>query len=77
MNRNLFLMIFAGSLLLASCGQKGKPSGTTATDTAAVAAAIPVRVMPVTMTTIARTVDYTGTIALMRRSTWLRQHREG
>jgi len=62
MNRNLFLMIFAGSLLLASCGQKGKPSGTTATDTAAVASAIPVRVMPVTRTTVARTVDYTGTI---------------
>ncbi len=62
MNRNLFLMIFAGSLLLASCGQKGKPSDSTATDTSAVAAAIPVRVMPVTMTTIARTIDYTGTI---------------
>jgi RND family efflux transporter MFP subunit len=55
-------MIFAGSLLLASCGQKGKPSDSTATDTSAVAAAIPVRVMPVTMTTIARTIDYTGTI---------------
>ncbi len=62
MNRNLFLMIFAGSLLLASCGQKGKPSDTAATDTAAVASAIPVRITPVTRTTVARTVDYTGTI---------------
>ena len=62
MNRNLFTMIIAGSLLLASCGQKGKPAGTQATDSTAVASAIPVRVMPVTKTTIARTVDYTGTI---------------
>lgn len=62
MNRTIFSLILAGSLLLASCGQKGKPAGTTATDPAAVASAIPVRVMPVTRTTIARTVDYTGTI---------------
>lgn len=62
MNRNLFLMILAGSMLLISCGQKGQPAGNSATDTAAVASAIPVRVMPVTRTTIARTVDYTGTI---------------
>lgn len=62
MNRNLFPMILACSLLLASCGQKGKPATTTANDSTAVASAIPVRVMPVTRTTIARTVDYTGTI---------------
>ncbi len=62
MNRNLLPMIFAGSLLLASCGQKGKPAGTAATDSTAAESAIPVRVMPVTRTTIARTVDYTGTI---------------
>lgn len=62
MNRNLLPMILAGSLLLASCGQKGKPAGTTANDSTDVASAIPVRVMPVTRTTIARTVDYTGTI---------------
>lgn len=62
MNRNLFPMILACSLLLASCGQKGKPAGSTANDSTAVASAIPVRVMPVTRTTIARTVDYTGTI---------------
>lgn len=62
MNRNLFLMILAGSMLMSSCGQKGKQAGTTATDTTAVASAIPVRVMPVTRTTVARTVDYTGTI---------------
>ncbi len=62
MNRNLFPMILAGSLLLASCGQKGNPAGTSANDSTAVASAIPVRVLPVTRTTIARTVDYTGTI---------------
>jgi len=63
MNRNLFTMIIAGSLLLASCGQKGKPAGTQATDSTAVASAIPVRVMPVTKTTIARTLTDDGTIA--------------
>ncbi|MFN2315021.1 MAG: efflux RND transporter periplasmic adaptor subunit [Bacteroidales bacterium] len=62
MNRKLFPMILAGSLLLASCGQKGRPAGEKSTDTSAVASAIPVRVMPVSKTTIARTVDYTGTI---------------
>ncbi|MBE0677172.1 MAG: efflux RND transporter periplasmic adaptor subunit [Bacteroidales bacterium] len=62
MNRNLLPMILAGSMLLASCGQKGKPAGMTANDSTAAAAAIPVRVMPVTRTTISRTIDYTGTI---------------
>ncbi len=62
MNRKLIPMILAGTLLLASCGQKGQNAATTAADTAAVASAVPVRVMPVTRTTIARTVDYTGTI---------------
>lgn len=62
MNRNFIIMMFAGALMLASCGQKSKPAGVMASDSATVAAAIPVRVMPVTRTAIARTVDYTGTI---------------
>lgn len=62
MNRNFLLITLAGGILLTSCGQKGNSAGSAAADTAAVASAIPVRVMPVTRTTIARTVDYTGTI---------------
>jgi len=63
MNRNILSLIIAGSILMTSCGQKGKPAGGKASDTTAVAAsAIPVRVMPVEKTRIARTIDYTATI---------------
>jgi len=63
MNRNILSLILAGSILLSSCGQKGKPAGSKASDTTAVAAsAIPVRVTPVVKTKIARTIDYTATI---------------
>jgi membrane fusion protein (multidrug efflux system) len=63
MNRNILSLILAGSILLTSCGQKGKPAGSKASDTTAVAAsAMPVRVMSVAKTKISRTVDYTATI---------------
>jgi RND family efflux transporter MFP subunit len=63
MNRNFLSLIIAGSILLTACGQKGKPAGSKASDTTAVAAsAIPVRVTPVVKTKIARTIDYTATI---------------
>lgn len=63
MNRNILSLIVAGSILLTSCGQKGKPAGSKASDTTAVAAsAIPVRITPVVKTKIARTIDYTATI---------------
>ena len=48
-------------MVMASCNRQGKPA-TGQTEADSVAAAIPVRVMQVTKTTIARTVDYTGTI---------------
>ena len=63
MNRNILSLIIAGSILLTACGQKGKPAGSKASDTTAIAAsAMPVRVMPVAKTKIARTIDYTATI---------------
>lgn len=63
MNRNILSLIIAGSVLLTSCGQKGKPAGSKASDTTAVTAtAMPVRVTPVAKTKISRTVDYTATI---------------
>jgi len=63
MNRNILSLIIAGSILLTSCGQKGKPAGSKASDTTTVAAtAMPVRVTPVAKTKISRTVDYTATI---------------
>ncbi len=48
-------------MVMASCNRQGKPA-TGQTEADSVAAAIPVRVMQVTKTTITRTVDYTGTI---------------
>ena len=63
MNRNILSLIIAGSILLTSCGQKGKPAGSKASETTAVADSVmPVRVMPVAKTKISRTVDYTATI---------------
>jgi membrane fusion protein (multidrug efflux system) len=63
MNRNILSLFLAGGMLFTACAPKEKPAG----DTAAAAApeavsAIPVRVMPVVKTKIARTIDYTGTI---------------
>ena len=63
MNRNILSLILAGGMIFAACTPKEKPAG----DTAAAAApeavsAIPVRVIPVVKTRIARTIDYTGTI---------------
>ncbi len=61
MNRNILPIILAGAIIMASCNRQGQPAaGQAGADS--VAAAIPVRVMPVAKTTIARTVDYTGTI---------------
>ena len=61
MNRKIFSLILAGGILLASCAPKEKKAG--AADAAADSvAAIPVKVMPVSKTTIARTIDYTSTI---------------
>ena len=61
MNRNILPIILAGAMVMASCNRQGKPA-TGQTEADSVAAAIPVRVMQVTKTTITRTVDYTGTI---------------
>lgn len=61
MNRKIFSLILAGGILLASCAPKENKAG--AADAAADSvAAIPVKVMPVSKTTIARTIDYTSTI---------------
>jgi membrane fusion protein (multidrug efflux system) len=63
MNHKVLSLIIAGGVLLTACGQKDKPAGGSAKDTAAEAvSSIPVRVMPVTKTKIARTIDYTATI---------------
>lgn len=48
-------------MVMASCNRQGQPAAGQA-EADSVAAAIPVRVMTVAKTTIARTVDYTGTI---------------
>jgi len=62
MNRKIFSLILAGGILLASCAQKENKTGAAAAGAADSVAAIPVKVMPVSMTTIARTIDYTSTI---------------
>lgn len=62
MNRTIFSLILAGGILLASCAPKDKKAGTAAAGAADTTAAIPVRVMPVSKTMIARTIDYTSTI---------------
>jgi len=63
MNRNILSLILAGGMLFTACTPKEKPAGGTAADPAAEkVSAIPVRVMPVAKTRIARTIDYTATI---------------
>lgn len=61
MNRKIFSLIIAAGILLASCGSRENQSGA-ATGTADSVSVIPVKVMPVSRTTIARTIDYTSTI---------------
>jgi membrane fusion protein, multidrug efflux system len=62
MNRNILSLILAGGMLFTACAPKEKPAGGTAAVSDSDTATIPVRVMPVTKTRIARTIDYTGTI---------------
>lgn len=61
MNRKIFSLIIAAGILLASCGSRQTQSGAAA-GTADSVSVIPVKVMPVSITTIARTIDYTSTI---------------
>ncbi|TNF37341.1 MAG: biotin/lipoyl-binding protein, partial [Bacteroidetes bacterium] len=62
MNRTIFSLILTGGILLASCAPKEKQQAGAAAGVADSVAAIPVKVMPVSKTTIARTIDYTSTI---------------
>lgn len=62
MNRTIFSLILAVGILLASCAPKEKQQAGGAAGAADSVAAIPVKVMPVSKTTIARTIDYTSTI---------------
>jgi RND family efflux transporter MFP subunit len=64
MNRNILSLILAGGMLFTACAPKEKPAGNTAAASASetLSSAIPVRVMPVIKTRIARTIDYTATI---------------
>ncbi len=62
MNCKNFSLILAGGILLASCGPKENKTGAAAAAAADSVTAIPVKVMPVSMTKIARTIDYTSTI---------------
>lgn len=62
MNRTIFTLILAGGILLASCAPKEKKGGASDVAAADSVAAIPVKVMPVSKTMIARTIDYTSTI---------------
>jgi len=62
MNRNYLLtVILAGGILITACTPKEKPAAS-ATETEVAAVAVPVRIMPVTKTKIARTIDYTATV---------------
>lgn len=61
MNRKIFSLIIAAGTLLASCGSRENQSGA-ATATVDSVSVIPVKVMPVSKTMIARTIDYTSTI---------------
>jgi len=62
MNRNYFLTaILAGGMLITACTPKGKPAAAAAAEDLTVQA-VPVRVMPVSKTKIARTIDYTATV---------------
>ena len=62
MNRTILSLILTGGILLASCAPKEKKAGAAAAGAADTTAAIPVKVMPVSKTKIARTIDYTSTI---------------
>jgi len=62
MNRTIFTLILAGGIVLASCAPKEKKAGAADAATADSVAAIPIKVMPVSKTKIARTIDYTSTI---------------
>jgi RND family efflux transporter MFP subunit len=62
MNRTIFTLILAGGILLASCAPKEKKAGAADATTADSVAAMPVKVIPVSKTMIARTIDYTSTI---------------
>lgn len=62
MNRTIFSIILSGGILLASCAPKERQASGTAEGAADSVASIPVKVMPVSKTTIARTIDYTSTI---------------
>jgi len=62
MNRTIFSLILAGGILLASCAPKEKKAGAANAATADSVAAVPVKVMPVSKTMIARTIDYTATV---------------
>jgi membrane fusion protein, multidrug efflux system len=63
MNRNILSLILTGGMLITACAPKEKPAGNAASAAAPeTLTAIPVRVMPVAKTKIARTIDYTATI---------------
>lgn len=63
MNRKVFSVVLAGVMLFTACTQKDRSAGSKAADTTdAKSTPVPVRVMPLTMTKIARTIDYTATI---------------
>ncbi len=63
MNRKVLTFILAGGIFLTACTPKEKPaSGKAEAAAAGITEAIPVRVMPVAKTKIARTIDYTATI---------------
>jgi RND family efflux transporter MFP subunit len=62
MNRTIFSLILAGGILLASCAPKEKQAEVAAAGAADSVAAVPVKIMPVSKTRIARTIDYTSTI---------------
>ncbi len=63
MNRNIFPLFLAGSMLFTACAQKEKPAGGKATVTTTdTVSAMPVKVMSVAKTKISRTIDYTATI---------------
>ncbi|MCI0523064.1 MAG: biotin/lipoyl-binding protein, partial [Bacteroidales bacterium] len=60
MNRSsLFTVILMGAMMMTACTPKEKPAAAMMAETVA---AVPVRVIPVSKTTIARTIDYTATI---------------
>jgi RND family efflux transporter MFP subunit len=63
MNRTILTFVLTGGILLNACAPKDKTAGgSTSNPAAGSASAIPVRVMAVEKTKIARTIDYTATI---------------